>query len=260
MKSMLLFLLLAFIMLSCVEEKNRIFRDSILEYTIRSVYGFGEGAVSENQLEKIEALTIQTSDVRSLIGIEKLVNLKSFSLSGDSAFLGPDLDLAPLSLCKNLEEINIKFYLLEEINELHSLPNLRVINIYRSNIQSVPDCVSFPNLTNLRIKRAEISNMEGVISAKSLVQLDLDMNKIQTVTLNNSMSKLLYVNLKSNTISEIDSLRGNISIRELYLDRNNLTTIDWAFSMPGLLKLSIEGNPLDPSTIPAQTPFTLDYN
>ena len=160
---------------------------------INSQLGLADGKdPSETQLAELIELFCQNSDIDSLSGIEKLVNLEILDISGNSI-----VDLTPLKELSNLEVLELQNNLIYDISALVDLPKLKSLNIGNNDIQKI---IALPSkLENLNIDNNKIVTLEFL---KDMVDFLVEINKN-----NDGNSSIGGISIGGNYIEDIEKTK-----------------------------------------------------
>ncbi|XP_019851972.1 PREDICTED: uncharacterized protein LOC109581917 isoform X2 [Amphimedon queenslandica] len=87
-----------------------------------------------------------------------------------------------LTLCPNLEELNISNNLIRDIDNLLDLPHLRILDLSHNELLNVSDLhYRLGNITTLCLAHNKLSSLSGVEKCYSVVCLDIQYNLISKV-------------------------------------------------------------------------------
>lgn len=155
-----------------------------------------EGKIYKSDVKDITVLDATGKNIKDLVGIENLVNLKRINLEKNSIS-----NIEPLSQLNNLEEVCLDNNDIKDINALENITSIKSLSLSVNRIQ-------------------DISHLENL---KNLDKLNLDKNEIMDVSPLSGMKDIKYVNLSSNKINNIDKLNNLENLTSLYLEKNSIT-------------------------------------
>ena len=156
-----------------------VFADPALEYVIRERIDLPVGDIDEADLEVIDILQASGQGIVNISGI---------------------------SLCINLEVLDLSDNLITDISELADLQNLTVLNLDDSGLEDIAPVGDLTNLTSLSLA---YNKFQGA---------DLD------VVLSN-LGNLAYLNLSGNDLTDIGTITSLISLGRLFLADNRISDI-----------------------------------
>lgn len=236
--------------------------------------------IYERDLEQIEAFAIRGFDeetyepfvgeqqIRSIVGLEKAVNLKQLTISGnfeDSRGALRDIsplrglkklellrlshnditDISPVKGLTNLKHLFLSHNRIEKIDAVKNLTNLESLDFARNKGEErISDISGLANLTKLKLLGLSDTNIPDISILKNLVNLetfmanDSNINNIEVLK-NAKNLKLLY--LDSNKITDVSIVKDLLNLKELYLRNNNISEIDFS-KLTNLEDVNVQGN------------------
>lgn len=185
---------------------NVSFNSPNLEKAVREQLNILAGNITSSDMEKITSLTISSSNINDLKGLEYCINLKSLNL--------PECNIADISRLKNLrnlENVNLDN---NKISDLTPLNNIYSIKSLSLNDNCILDIKPIESLINI-----------GVLSIDNNVIRDLYSLKLisENIKSNNSMEKSVsafgnYINTNdSSVINDLNYIASNL----LYFNYEN---------------------------------------
>lgn len=183
-----------------VDTSKVVFSDTEFERYIMNEYDINhDNDISRGELLMIQEINVNTDNIKSLLGIERMPNLKKVRASGSSKGNGK-LTNIDFSNNHHLEEICLNYNAISEIN-LQGCSKLRVLECWENNLRSL-----------------------DVSSCASLEELYCAQNNIEVIDFSNNPNlEILAIN--DNKFSSID-LSNNVLLRILECGGNKFTTID----------------------------------
>ena len=236
--------------------------------------------IYERDLGQIEAFAIRGFDeetyepfvgeqqIRSIVGLEKAVNLKQLTISGnfeDSRGALRDIsplrglkklellrlshnditDISPVKGLTNLKHLFLSHNRIEKIDAVKNLTNLESLDFARNKGEErISDISGLANLTKLKLLGLSDTNIPDISILKNLVNLetfmanDSNINNIEVLK-NAKNLKLLY--LDSNKITDVSIVKDLLNLKELYLRNNNISEIDFS-KLTNLEDVNVQGN------------------
>ena len=236
--------------------------------------------IYEKDLAQIEAFAIRGFDeetyepfvgeqqIRSIVGLEKAVNLKQLTISGnfeDSRGALRDIsplrdlkklellrlshnditDISPVKGLTNLKHLFLSHNRIEKIDAVKNLTNLESLDFARNKGEErISDISGLANLTKLKLLGLSDTNIPDISILKNLVNLetfmanDSNINNIEVLK-NAKNLKLLY--LDSNKITDVSVVKDLLNLKELYLRNNNISEIDFS-KLTKLEDVNVQGN------------------
>jgi hypothetical protein len=153
-------------------------------------------------------LNIHSTDIRSLVGVSDLKDLKRLDLMNNK-------DLKSLSPISNLS-------------------NLRVINtIGSSNIDDISGLNKLPNLEEFNCISCRLSDISSLSKIKSLVHLELG-GPLEDISPLSSLANLKVLKIRSENLKDVDSINKLISLKKIDLDNANVNKINFKNELPKL--------------------------
>ena len=180
---------------------SEIFPDENLAKAIANILNNNEDTsfvVTQTQLEAIIILNVDGREIRSLEGLEYLINLKYLEASFNQI-----TNLYPISNLDKLESINLRHNIISEIEPLTRLTQLYYLNLEGNQIQNI----------------SLLSEM------KSLLVLDLSSNKVSDISSLRNLTRLNTLTLNNSHIEDVEPLANLRNMRSLELNNNRISDI-----------------------------------
>ena len=190
--------------------------DDILEKEIRETLGIETGEISEANLRTIETLTLRGA-VGSIRGIERLRNLRRFSVTGVRASLN---DISPLA----------------------DLIRLRDVSIFNTELTSLRGFFQLRLLTRLRLDSNRIEDLTPIGQLTALSEMSLGSNQIRDVFPLRRLIRMVKLNLNRNEIRDLGPLAKMIELEELNFNRNSVSSLAFVANMQKLRVLNCSEN------------------
>ena len=236
--------------------------------------------IYEKDMEQLESFAIRGFDeetfesfvgdqqIKSIVGLEKAVNLKQLTISGNpDDSRGALRDISPLRGLKNLELLRLSHNDIIDISPVADLTNLKHLFLSHNQIKNIDavknltnlesldfarnmgevrirDISPIANLTKLKLLGLSDANIPDISILKNLVNLETFMandSKIEDISVlkNEKNLRLLYV--EKNKISDVSVVKDLVNLEELYLRHNSISEIDFS-KLTKLRDVSVEDN------------------
>ena len=236
--------------------------------------------IYEKDLEQIEAFAIRGFDeetyepfvgeqqIRSIVGLEKAVNLKQLTISGNfEDSRGALSDISPLRELKKLELLRLSHNDITDISPVKGLTNLKHLFLSHNRIEKIDairnltdlesldfarnigeerisDISAIANLTKLKLLGLSDTNIPDISVLKNLVNLEIFMandSKIEDISALKTAKNLKLLYLDSNKITDVSVVKDLLNLKELYLRNNNISEIDFS-KLTKLEDVNVQGN------------------
>lgn len=214
--------------------------DDILEEEIRETLGIETGEISDANLRMIQSLTLRGA-VSSIRGIERLINLRNFSVTGVRATLN---DISPLSDLFRLREVSI---FNTELTSLQGLFQLRLLRRLRLDANRIEDLSPLGRLTGVNDMSLGTNQIRDVFPLRRLirmVKLNLNNNEIRDLGPLVKLINLEELNFNRNEVSSLAFIANMQKLRVLNCSTNLIEDISPLLDLPALTRVSLQGNPL----------------
>jgi len=210
-------------------------------------------------LESLEMLHANDSNIADLTGLEHAKNLKTLNL-----YTNKITDLSPLAELTNLVELGLYTNKVEDISPLAGLTNLEGLDLGNNNIgnidtlgnltklkhldvsqNKVVDISSIKNLTNLNslgLFTNEISDISPLVDLENLVELLIYSNNISDISALSGLTNLVKLEIYNNNISDITALEGLTSLQILDISTNKISDVSPLAELHTLKKLELFSN------------------
>ena len=236
--------------------------------------------IYEKDLEQLESFAIRGFDeetyepfegdqqIKSLVGLEKAVNLKQLTISNNwEDSRGSLRDISPLRGLKNLELLRLSHNDIIDISPLAGLTNLKHLFISHNQIENVEavknltnlesldfarnkgpkrisDITPIANLTKLKLLGLSDANIPNISVLKNLVNLETfmsDHSQLGDISALKNAKNLTKLYLDGNKIEDVSVLKDLVELKELYLRDNNISKIDFS-KLSKLEDVNVQGN------------------
>lgn len=236
--------------------------------------------IYEKDMEQLESFAIRGFDeetfepfegdqqIKSLVGLEKAINLKQLTISNnweDSSGSLRDIsplrgltklellrlshndiiDISPLEGLTNLKHLFISHNQIEKIDAVRNLTNLESLDLARNKgSKRISDITPIENLTKLKLLGLSDANVPDISVLKNLVNLETFMSnssKIKDISVLKNAKNLEILYLDDNQISDVSVVKDFVKLKELYLRHNNISEIDVS-KLSKLSDFNVQGN------------------
>ena len=236
--------------------------------------------IYEKDMEQLESFAIRGFDeetfesfvgdqqIKSIVGLEKAVNLKQLTISGNpDDSRGAVRDISPLRGLKNLELLRLSHNDIIDISPVAGLTNLKHLFLSHNQIKKIDavknltnlesldfarnmgeerisDISPIANLTKLKLLGLSDANIPDISILKNLVNLETFMandSKIEDISALKNAKNLRLLYVEKNKISDVSVVKDLVNLEELYLRHNSISEIDFS-KLTKLRDVSVEDN------------------
>ena len=236
--------------------------------------------IYEKDMEQLESFAIRGFDeetfesfvgdqqIKSIVGLEKAVNLKQLTISGNpDDSRGAVRDISPLRGLKNLELLRLSHNDIIDISPVAGLTNLKHLFLSHNQIKKIDavknltnlesldfarnmgeerisDISPIANLTKLKLLGSSDANIPDISILKNLVNLEIFMandSKIEDISVLKNAKNLRLLYVEKNKISDVSVVKDLVNLEELYLRHNSISEIDFS-KLTKLRDVSVEDN------------------
>ena len=236
--------------------------------------------IYEKDMEQLESFAIRGFDeetfesfvgdqqIKSIVGLEKAVNLKQLTISGNpDDSKGALRDISPLRGLKNLELLRLSHNDIIDISPVEGLTNLKHLFLSHNQIKNIDavknltnlesldfarnigeerisDISAIANLTKLKLLGLSDANIPDISVLKNLVNLETFMandSRIEDISVLKNAKNLKILYLDKNKITDVSVVKDLVELTELYLRNNNISEIDFS-KLTKLSDVNVQGN------------------
>jgi hypothetical protein len=200
----------------CQDGDSVAVEDPNLEQVIRQVLGRPHGPLSSRELMGITGLDGRNREIRSLEGIETLVNLRSLCLDDNRL-----TDVSPLAGLTKLETLTLRGNQISDLSPLAGLTLLQELDLRDNRVADASPLAHLTNLVDLNLRGNGIEDISFLSQLKRLRVLNLRENEISDISVLANLTLLEDLNLRHNRVADVSPLAelGNLTVR-LYLEGN----------------------------------------
>ena len=226
----------------------------------REVLGLDPGEDFEREeLKQLTTLTSESSDIRSLTGLEAATNLTALDLSdnaitditvlvGLTKLTMLDLsgnaitDITVLAGLTELTTLNLSGNAITDITVLAGLTKLTTLNLSDNPISSLNPLSALTSLTTLELSGNAINDLTVISGLTGLLTLDISDNSITDITLLQNLTALTTLDLSGNTVSNLITLAGLTQLTSLYLNSSSVSDLTALGGLTNLTTLELADN------------------
>jgi len=187
----------------CKREESINIQDVNLENVVRKMIDKPEGKIYKSDVKDITVLDATGKNVKELLGIENLVNLKSLNLEKNSIS-----NIEPLGQLNNLEELCLDNNDIKDISALENITSIKNLSLSSNRIDDISDLKNLSNLEKLNLADNGIMDISPLSAMKYIKYINLSSNKINNVDKLNNLGSLNSLYLASNSITNYSGIKG----------------------------------------------------
>ncbi|AHI56616.1 leucine-rich repeat domain-containing protein [Listeria ivanovii] len=209
------------------ERNVVVFESSELEQRVRRTLKLKtDDPITQEKMADLIYLTIISSDMDSLKGLEYAINLQTLDIGGTDTIT----DLSPISNLKSLTFFKMANSKISNLESLKNLVNLKYLRLGSTELEDISPLSNLVNLTNLFL------SCEGGGTLRN--------NKLNDLTPIANLTKLKSLIIgDAPNITSIQPLAGLSSLENLYLLNNKqITNFSSLAALPNLKSLSLSKN------------------
>jgi len=220
-----------------------VFPDPALEVIVRKAIERPTGAIQADDLAGLKKLTIYTTEVRDLTGLEHCVNLVDLNAQAnkieniDVLAKMPQLerlflninritDISALAGLKNLDHLSLTGNPIKSLAPIANLSSLRHLGITGMDVSDLGVLSSLTSLEDLYVSHMSLRDLEFVRGLTRLRRLSASHNQIQSLEPLRNLRGLAFIELDDNRIGDISPLSKMGQIRRLDLSNNEITSVE----------------------------------
>ena len=221
--------------------------DEGIRDAVREGLGLPEGEDFEQvRLEDVTTLTVESSDISTLTGLEAATNLTTLDLSGNAI-----TDITVLENLTALTTLDLGGNAITDITVLENLTELTTLDLSGNAITDIKTLAELTELTVLDLGGNAITNITSLSGLTKLTSLNLSDNPISSLNPLTTLTALTTLGLSGNSISDLTVISGLTGLLVLDLSDNAITDITLLGNLTALTTLDLSGN-----TVSTLTPLT----
>ena len=214
------------------------FPDENLEAAVRDELNIPTDPITVVDMETMERLSADYSDISNLQGLEYATNLRTLLLDDNNAS-----NISPIAGLTNLTMLNLYGNNISDISPIAGLTNLTLLDLSINNISNISSVTNLTNLTALDLNGNHISDISSVTNLTNLVALRLSSNNISDISpVAGLAANLTDLTLSSNNISDISPVAGLTNLAGLALVSNNISDISPLANLTDIYYLTLDHN------------------
>ena len=220
--------------------------DANLERAVRKALGNPASLPTKMDLHSLTRIRAWNDSIRTLQGIEHLINLRDLSLRGNQIN-----DLAPLAGLKNLTTLSLSSNRIYDLSPLADMNNLTSLGLEDNHIQDLTGLDNLDSLTSLGLRNNLINDLAPLAELDNLEKLDLWYNRIKDLTPLTNLNRLKELNLGSEwrgRIYDLSPLANLNNLTSLTLTNNKIEDLTPLANMNNLISLRLEDNYIEDLT------------
>ncbi|WP_412675767.1 leucine-rich repeat protein [Bacillus pacificus] len=208
----------------------------VKELIIYSGQGISSLKGLEN-MENLEKLTLEGSEVRNIGAVSHLKKLKQVNLSGNKIE-----NIEPIANLERLDTLHLQNNKIVDVTPLNQLKKIRTIDLTSNKIKDIKPLYTLSNLRKLYISSNQVSDFTGIEQLNKLSTLAAENNGIENIEPISKLDSLAELNLKNNEIQDIASLSKSTSLQALNLEENYISDITSLSNLKNLYDLKLATN------------------
>ncbi|WP_439020676.1 leucine-rich repeat domain-containing protein [Bacillus thuringiensis] len=208
----------------------------VKELIIYSGQGISSLKGLEN-MENLEKLTLEGSEVRNIGAISQLKKLKQVNLSGNKIE-----NIEPIANLERLDTLNLQNNKIVDVTPLNQLKKIRTIDLTSNKIKDIKPLYTLLNLRKLYISSNQVSDFTGIEQLNKLSTLAAENNGIENIEPISKLDSLAELNIKNNEIQDIASLSKSVGLQSLNLEENYVSDISSLSNLKNLYDLKLATN------------------
>ena len=193
--------------------------------------------ITRGEMESL--LTIRTSGVRQLTGIEYALNLQWLVLMN-----GTISDLGPLAGLESLTELDIYNNAVSDLGPLAGLESLTKLHLSNNAVSDLGPLAGLESLTTVYLSNNAVSELGPLAGLESLTLLWLYNNAVSDLGPLAGLESLTTLNLSNNAVSDLGPLAGLTSLTYLELSRNAVSDLAPLAGLTSLTNLHLYYTPV----------------
>ncbi|CAL6050265.1 leucine-rich_repeat-containing protein [Hexamita inflata] len=166
----------------------------------------------------LKQLCVYNSDIKSLSGLEKMVQLECLTLRQCSL----SRIQGQLEATKNLPNLRYLDVAQNDLDNVQFVCNekLTSLNVSQNNLKSLNGLGNVQNLASLDASGNNLESVSDLADLTDLTELNISFNSIKSVQCLNRLQKLVYFNLMSNKVIDIEVCMKMKNLIDLRTHRN----------------------------------------
>lgn len=222
------------------------FGDEAIEEKIRELTGIDSGEILEGDVLRISSLELEDVEIKSLEGIQYLVNLTNLHIGGYSRGAWNQYsDLTPLAKLTKLRHLDIAGSLVSDLEPIAELNQLRTLSLYACDaITDISYLDNMIHMEHLDLRGPRIRDIDALKNMSELHTLVVAGDTSQTFTDLDALkgkNNLEYLEVMWRKIEDISGLSGLPSLRRVNLAKSRADDYSPLGTIPNLVEIEIDG-------------------
>lgn len=205
------------------------FEDKKFEKAVKSALNISKETLTTADVAKLTSLVVKESDIKSLKGIQYLINLNTLDIQKNNVG-----DISLLSGLIKLEKLNFSDNKIKDISALRKLLNIKDLNIESNYIQDISSLSSLDKLESLYIGNNKINDISVLKNLKSIKYLSAYYTLIEDITALSSLENLEQLDISYSQITDISSLKNCLKLNKLNIYGNAVLDVSAIKSLKSL--------------------------
>ena len=205
------------------KSKEIVFEDeSLKQYMIENYDVDNDKKITEYDMNQIGELNIYNARLNSLVGLEKLNNVRKVNISTIIT-----TDLSPLANLKNIILLRIYGQNGFDLNGLGNYPNLVNLSLGMNNKGTGHSKIGqYTNLTTLDLGNCKGIDTSDLKTLNKLENLTLSYSNIKDIEFVKNMPELKVLNIYSNQITNVEPLATLTKLETVSMTSNPIDTTE----------------------------------
>ena len=198
--------------LDFIGTQSLYFEDANLEAAIRDELAKPDGPLLTTDVRKMLFLDADGRGIKSLVGIENLVQLEMLYLNDNKI-----QDIAPLAHLVNMKWLYMSRNQIEDICPLEGLHELQALYIGTNQIRDIGPVAGLSKLTGLGLDNNQITEIDAVEGLLGLHTLYLGNNPIESISALKGLTDLASLRLIRIPVTDLTPLQDLTNLNRLWL-------------------------------------------
>ncbi|MEF9953061.1 MAG: leucine-rich repeat domain-containing protein [Clostridium sp.] len=192
--------------------------DKIFADKVKDLLPGGSKELTAENLALLTELSLPSSGIKDLTGLEHMVNLRKVNVSDNKITRVPSL-----SKLTRLTHFDIGKSGIKDISNIVKASNITNLYIYNNNIDNHEELSKLTKMEHLCMGRTTASNIDFVKNMNNLKYLEIQNNpNITSLEPLKSVASLQGLIAQSCYISDISPLAGKTQLTSLFIGNNNI--------------------------------------
>lgn len=191
-------------------------------------------------LKSVDVFYLVDCNVKDTKFISNLKETRKLYIKGNL-----EIDCLNLVKCKSLEDIDLEYTKLKNIEQIGYLKNVICLSISYSDLDEIKlneMCKNKKSFDYLELTNCNLKNIDFVDSLDELDILNISYNQIQNISDVVFQSDLTNLNISNNNLKDISNIANLKGVVYLNISNNKLNNIDILKELKSLSSLNISDN------------------